>query len=116
MVWDEARWDKPLRDYHRRLIHLRRESVALRQGGFQVLLTEADTVAYQRDSATERVLVFAHRGEQPRPAGDVPLTHAGVPDGTRFVDALGGAETSVRDGALPLPELAQGALILRQVA
>jgi alpha-glucosidase len=115
MVWDEARWNKPLRDYHRQLIHLRRESVALRQGGFQVLLTEADTIAYQRDSATERVLVFAHRSQQPRPAGDLPLAHAGVPDGTRFVDVLGGAEVCVREGRLPLPEVAQGALILRQV-
>ena len=116
MVWDEARWDKPLRDYHRQLIHLRRESAALCHGGFQVLLTEADTVAYQRAAAADRVLVFAHRGEQPRPAGDVTLAHAGIPDGTRFVDVLGGAEMSVRDGTLPLPELPQGALILRQVA
>jgi alpha-glucosidase len=116
MVWDEARWNKPLRDYHRQLIRLRRESVALRQGGFQVILTEADTIAYQRDSTTERVLVFAHRGQQPRPAGGLPLAHAGVPDGTHFVDVLGGEEIRVRDGVLPLPEVAQGALILRQVA
>jgi alpha-glucosidase len=116
MVWDEARWNKPLRDYHRQLIRLRRESVALRQGGFQVILTEADTIAYQRDITTERVLVFAHRGQQPRPAGGLPLAHAGVPDGTHFVDVLGGEEIRVRDGVLPLPEVAQGALILRQVA
>lgn len=116
MVWDETRWDKSLRNYHRELIHLRRGSAALQRGGFQLLLVEEDTIAYQRDAADDRVLVFAHRGEQPRPAGDVPLAHAGVPDGARFVDALGEAEVSVRDGALSLPELAQGALILRQVA
>lgn len=116
MIWDEARWNKPLRDYHRALIHLRRRSPALQRGGFQVLLAEEDTLAYQRDSHDERVLVFAHRGETPRPAGRLPLRDAGVPDGARFVDPLSGLELRVHDGALALPELAQGALILRQTA
>jgi hypothetical protein len=39
-----------------------------------------------------------------------------VADGARFVDPAGGEELTVRDGALPLPQLEQGALILRQVA
>ena len=77
---------------------------------------EDDTIAYQRDSADERILVFAHRGASPRPAGGVPIDHAGVPDGARFVDALGGAEFVVANGTLPLPELPQGALICQQIA
>ena len=115
MVWDEARWNRPLHDYHRELIALRRRSPALQRGGFQLLLGEEDTIAYQRDSATDRVLVFAHRGETPRPAGPVSLHDAGVADGARFIDVLSGQEHQVRDGALPLPEMAQGAIILQQL-
>ena len=114
MVWDEARWDNSLRDYHRRLIQLRRGSPALQRGGFQLLLTEQDTVAYQRETADERVLVFAHRADTPRPAGPVPLHHGGVPDGAYFVDVASGRELHVRGGELLLPELPPGALILRQ--
>ncbi|HOU40422.1 MAG TPA: alpha-amylase family glycosyl hydrolase [Promineifilum sp.] len=116
MVWDETRWNQPLHAFHRDLIHLRRRSSALQRGGFQLLLVEDDTIAYQRDSADERILVFAHRGAAPRPAGGVPIDHAGVPDGARFVDALGGAEFVVANGTLPLPELPQGALICQQIA
>ena len=87
----------------------------MQRGGFQLLLGEENTIAYQRDSADNRVLVFAHRGETPRPASSVSLHEAGVADGARFVDVLSGQEYQVRDGALPLPELAQGALILQQL-
>ena len=114
MIWDEARWDKPLRDYHQQLIQLRRRSAALQRGGFQIALCEQDTVAYQRETADERVLVFAHRADTPRPAGSVPVTHLGVPDGACFVDPLSGLELPVSDGALSLPELPAGALILQQ--
>ena len=115
MVWDETRWDKSLRDYHRQLIALRRRSPALQRGGFQLLLTEEDTVAYQRETAGERILIFAHRGETPRPAGPLSLHDAGVPDNASFVDVLSGQEYRARDGKLTLPELAQGALILQQL-
>jgi len=56
----------------------------------------------------------AHRAEAARPAGGLPVAHAGVADGTRFVDLIGDAEFIVRDGALPLPPLPQGALILQE--
>ena len=115
MIWDETRWDKPLRDYHRALIALRRRSPALQRGGFQLLLAEEETLAYQRDCYDGRVLVFAHRAETPRPAGRFALANADVADGACFADPLGGLELRVEDGALWLPELAQGALILEQV-
>ncbi|WP_374688252.1 alpha-amylase family glycosyl hydrolase [Promineifilum sp.] len=113
MIWDEARWNRPLRDYHRALIQLRRHSPALQRGGFQVILTEAETVGYQRESAADRVLVFAHRAQEPRPAGAVPVAHGGIPNGARFVDLDSGAELAVADGALSLPQLERGALILQ---
>jgi len=115
MVWDEARWDRSLRDYHRDLIHLRRRSAALQYGGFQIILTEQDTVGYQRETLNDRLLVFAHRGTEPRPPGPVVLEHAGIAEGTRFADLATGAEAVVRDGALNLPQLAQGATLWQQL-
>jgi alpha-glucosidase len=114
MIWDEARWDRSMREYHRRLIHLRRESAALRCGGFQLLLTEPDTIAYQRDSPDDLVLVIANRAEEPRPARALSLAHGGVADGARFVDLATGNELVVRNGVLSLPPIEQGAMILRQ--
>ena len=114
MVWDESRQDRSLHDYYKRLIHFRRNSTALQRGGFQVLLVEPDTIAYQRESIEGRVIVVAHRAEAPRPAGGLPVAHAGVTNGTRFVDLISDAEFIVRDGALPLPPLPQGASILQE--
>jgi alpha-glucosidase len=114
MIWDETRWNKPLRDFYRDLIHLRRNSSALQRGGFQILAAEADTVAYQRESADERLIVIAHRAKTPRPAGALPVAHGGIADGTSFVDRATGDHYVVREGALSLPPVAQGAIILQQ--
>ena len=115
MIWDESGWNRPLHDFHRALIQLRRWSAALQRGGFQVLLIEPDTVAYQRECLGDRVIVIAHRGEKPRPAGTIEVAHGGVADGTRFVDWASGAELIARDGTLPLPEIEQGAMILQAI-
>ena len=41
MNWDPSTWDIELLTFYKVLIHLRRTSPALVDGGFQVLLTEA---------------------------------------------------------------------------
>jgi alpha-glucosidase len=116
MIWEESRWNQSLLDYHRTLIHLRRTSPILQKGGFQIVLIEPDTVAYQRESLEGRILVFAHRGERPRPAGCVSLINGGVADGTHFVEFESGREYMVSNGEISLPALEQGALILQEVA
>lgn len=113
MVWDESRWNKPIRDFYQRLIRLRRTSTILQSGGFQILLIEPDTIAYQREHRSGRILVFAHRGEQPRPGGPISLANGGVPDGTLFVDIESGREFLVQGGSITLPQLEQGAIILQ---
>ncbi len=115
MIWDESRWDRSLYEFHKTLVQLRRSSSALQRGGFQVLLVESETVAYQRESIDDRIIVIAHRGETPRPAGPMTIAHGGIADGARFVDPTSGVELTVRDGALPLPVLLQGATIWRQI-
>jgi len=111
MVWDETCWDRGLLAFYRDLIALRRRSAVLRRGGFQMLAVEPDTFAYQREAHEGRVLVVAHRGESPRPAGPLPMAHGGVPDGTRFVELFSGQEAAVENGALLLPEQSQGATV-----
>ncbi len=111
MEWDQANWNRSLLDFHRDLIALRRRSAALQRGGFQVLAVEPDCLAYQRESAEERILVIAQRGVALRPAGPLPVAHGGIPDGARFVEHFSGYEAVVSNGLLPLPELPQGASI-----
>ena len=61
-------------DLYRALIALRRASAALRHGGLRWVHAGTDTLAFLRETADERLLVFARRatGEQvrlPLPAG-----------------------------------------------
>jgi len=113
MPWDPGRWNADILEMYRRLIGLRRESAALQRGGFQTLLVEPDAIAYARATAEEQVIVLAYRGAQARPAGPIPVRHAGIPDGAIFVEHFSGARATVASGALPVPTLAQGAQVWR---
>lgn len=109
MVWDEDLWDEDLLDFYRKLIDLRKNSSALSRGGFQLLLVEEDSFAYQRESNEQRILVIANRGPSPRSDNPLPVAHAGIPDGRVFSEYFSGRETVVSHGKLPLPALEQGA-------
>jgi alpha-glucosidase len=111
MFWDQRRWNRKLFAFYKELIALRLSSPVLQEGGFQVLAMEADTLVYQREGATERVVVVAHRGARPRPEGPVVVEHGGVPDGMSFTERFSGQEAVVKNGSLQLPELPQGATI-----
>jgi alpha-glucosidase len=109
MDWEPSHWDHDLLALHKDLIALRRRSQALQKGGFQVLAVEEDTLVYQREAPGERALVVAHRSPTPRPAGPLPVSHGGIPDGARFVEHFSGMEAVVQNGALQMPEQPQGA-------
>ncbi|MGC3996454.1 MAG: alpha-amylase family glycosyl hydrolase [Anaeromyxobacter sp.] len=111
MVWDEKAWNRPLREFYKALVALRRGSPALQEGGFQVLAVEADTLAYQREGPAGRVIVVAHRGSTPRPPGPLAVAHGGVPDGLAFTEAFSRRVVLARRGQLALPELPQGATV-----
>jgi alpha-glucosidase len=111
MIWDETRWDAALLAFYRELIALRRTSPLLQEGGFQMLVVEPDTFAYQREGRQERLLVVAHRAERPRPAGPIAVAHGGIPDGMQFVERFSGKVAVTRNGMLPLPEISRGPMI-----
>jgi alpha-glucosidase len=111
MPWDESEWNQDLRAFYQSLIQLRRGSPILQSGGFQVLAVEEDTLAFQREDASGRVIVIAHRAESPRPAGPLPVADGGIVDGTRFTEHFSGSRAVVSAGHLPLPALPRGATI-----
>jgi alpha-glucosidase len=108
MNWDQATWDMDLYSAYQTLIGFRRNSPALIDGGFQVLMEEPDTFIYQRDADEELILVVAHRGEQARPAGAVPVTHAAIPDRLEFTELFTHQRATVSNGYFQLPAVPQG--------
>ena len=112
MSWDESTWDHDLRGYFKRLIQLRRTAPALRHGGFQMLYAQDDLLAYQRQSADQRILVIAFRGADSLKQNLLPVRHAGLPDGTQLTDHLTDKVFAVTDGCIPLVDLPAGTVLL----
>ncbi|MFQ3535827.1 MAG: alpha-amylase family glycosyl hydrolase [Aggregatilineales bacterium] len=113
MLWDEAEWDHDLLTHYKRLIALRRSAPALCEGGFQHLYADSDLIAYQRQSATQRLIVVGCRAE--RQAFALPIWHSGIANGAILRDLLSGAIYRVEDGAIALGALHKGTgLILEE--
>ncbi len=115
MVWDSNQWDAGLREYYQTLIKLRRTSPALIDGGFQILLTEENVLAYLRDTDEEQIIVIGNRGTAEYPAGALPLQHGAIADGTTFQELFSGQSSTVVNGSLPLPSLPTGVQIWRSI-
>jgi alpha-glucosidase len=111
MSWDPSSWDMELLAYFKALIHLRRTSPALQDGGFQVLCIEDDTLVFQRDSDDETILVVVRRGTESRPAGAIQVSRAAIPDGMQFVELFSQQQANVQNGYFPLPDMLPGAQV-----
>jgi alpha-glucosidase len=103
MPWDDAAWDTALRDRVRALIHVRRATRVLQEGGLRFLHAEADALALLReytheDGRAERALVLASRRAKAHPvklilaAGEWrdALSGETVQGGEVTLDAAGG--------------------------
>lgn len=111
MLWDESAWDQALLENYRRLIHLRRSSPALCEGGFQVLWIGEDAFAFLRDAEQEQLIVLANRGKTAHAAGGLPVAQGGIEDGAEFTEFFSGRRAVVTAGLLPMPEQPAGATI-----
>jgi alpha-glucosidase len=100
MPWNPDRWNGELRDFYRTLIALRRESPALRRGGYQLLYAAGDTLAFMREAPEERLLIVARRGDDELET--LPVSHGGLADGVRLCELFSGLETTVSGGELSL--------------
>ena len=59
--WDESHWDRPLLALFQRMAALRKQSLALRRGGCQVLHAVGETLVFVRLYQQEQVLVALQR-------------------------------------------------------
>jgi len=108
MNWASSAWDRELRRFYQSLIQLRRTSSALRDGGFQVLAVEKDTLIYLRDSEAEQLIVIAHRGPGVLPAYALNIVQGGIPDGVNFKEVFSQQEKAVAGGHLDLDSMSPG--------
>jgi alpha-glucosidase len=104
MVWDEAAWDRELRQYYQALIRLRRTAPALKYGGFQVLYAAGETIAFQREAPGQRLIAVARR--QADGLHTLLVSHAGLGDGATLRELLSGAVAQVQGGHLSIAGLA----------
>jgi alpha-glucosidase len=111
MPWKQEAWDMELRAFYQKLIGLRKESDALIEGGYQVLLAEGDMLAFLRDSDQQLLISVVFRGSGEHPAFGLPVTHGAVPDGVEFVELFSGARARVENGHLPLPAMPVGGAV-----
>jgi glycosidase len=61
----EAKWERDVLDYHRKLIALRHAHPALRTGSYKVLFAETTTYAFARILGTEELIVAVNVGTAP---------------------------------------------------
>jgi len=73
--WDDAQWNRPLHDWVRDAIHLRRSLPALRADGYQRLAAAGQACAFLRgDDAREHAVVAINAADQP---AELPLPAMG---------------------------------------
>ncbi len=112
MPWDESAWDQEIRAAYKRLIALRRTAPALRHGGFQMLHAQGNLLAYMRQSAEQRLLIIAHRGETALAEISLPVWPGSIADSTRLTDLHSGAIYTVTDGQITLRDLPPNAALV----
>src|SRR5215469_7860413 len=86
MPWDSREWNADRREFYQALMKLRRTSPALRRGGYQLLYASGDTLAFQRESNEEQLIIVARRSDDG--LGELPVCHGGVPDGMHLRELL----------------------------
>jgi alpha-glucosidase len=115
MPWEAEAWDHDLREYVKRLVRLRRTAPALIDGGFQHLYAVDGVVAFQRQSAEQRLIVVGQRGPNALALQLIPVWHGGLKEGATLVDMIGGGMYPVEGGMIRLSNVPKGtALILEE--
>jgi alpha-glucosidase len=115
MPWDENQWDKDMMSYFKHLIRLRKESHAMKHGGFKVLHMLGDWLAFARQSGQETVIVVGNRGAETLQGASLKLAEIGLEDGVQLKDLLTDAVLTVEAGCVQLPDVAHGQTMFLQV-
>jgi alpha-glucosidase len=113
MPWSEEAWNDDLRQWHRRLIRLRRDEAALAEGGVLMLHAAGDVFCFARLLA-DRVLVAAvNRGDTPVRV-DVDVSPLGWVSGEAS-DLLAAGGAAISSGRLALDLDGLSAQLLRRI-
>ena len=108
MVWEEERWNGPLRMHLRKLIELRHRHDCLRHGRLGTVWSNDRAVAYTRGRGEEQVLVVLNNTRVPRQL-TVPSP---FPEGTSLRDELCEQVLEVRSGMINLDAAPRRAWVL----
>src|SRR6185369_1800949 len=96
MVWDESLWNRPLRDWLRHLIGLRRSHPALRWGAYTSIYATGAVYAYSRAAKDDFCVVVLNAGET---AAVVEVPVVGLPGGEgEMVEAMSREKLRVEAG------------------
>lgn len=109
MPWDPDRWDLRLHSLVKRLIELRRKSLALQRGTWEAILTFNRVLVFRRAYEDDQVIVILNAGSQRR---DFTL-RLPIDAPSRIVDSLTGEALPVEGSSLTVPVLrSRSALVL----
>jgi alpha-glucosidase len=111
--WDEQQWDRETLGFYRKLIALRRESMALARGEIRTLHFDQDLVVFARVLGNEWVLVTANRSAQAHPPMRLEVPSLSLAGERDFNALFGSGHVKVGKGWLELPELPRGGEVWR---
>ncbi len=101
MPWDENEWDKDMLAYFQKIIAIRKDSSAMKHGGFKVLFAEGDIIAFARESSEQTMIIIGNRGNDSQDV-TVDVTQIACEDGATFTDLISNQQFTVAGGALNL--------------
>jgi glycosidase len=113
--WNASRQDQDLLGHYKRLIRLRKSSVALRTGEFRSILRHNHhrLFGYVREAGTEKVAVVLNAGHQ---AQDVALdVNSAFKDGTQLKEAMTGKTFTVQGGKVLVPLASMSGAIFQKI-
>ncbi len=112
--WEESRWNLPLRDWIKRLIHIRKTRVSLRRGDYQVISSnnELGAFAYSRRTDYENTLVAINISDA-KVDLEIDLVATGLKGNERLKNILAADEYAAHDGkvVVTLPRFGGAILI-----
>jgi len=109
--WDESQWDQSLLALFQRMAALRKQSLALRRGGCQVLHATGETLAFVRIYQQEQVLVVLQRGGR----GAVTLPHSPLLAAGKWQRLEGNGELNDEQSAVSLQLNEESVTLWRRV-
>ncbi|MDL2324512.1 glycoside hydrolase family 13 protein [Ruminococcaceae bacterium OttesenSCG-928-A16] len=61
MPWTKSKWNKPLLDWYRQLIRIRKENIAIQEGAFYTVLCQGDVYAFARTVPGQEIYIVFNR-------------------------------------------------------